>query len=60
LQEGRENANIDAALGFIWGISVQTMRGKILIKNIVENIALPFYSRSSLGTETQGRWNLNN
>ena len=22
LQEGRENANIDAALGFIWGISV--------------------------------------
>jgi hypothetical protein len=21
LQEGRENANIDAALGFIWGIS---------------------------------------
>ena len=23
LQEGRENANIDAALGFIWGISVR-------------------------------------
>jgi len=22
LQEGRENANIDAGLGFIWGISV--------------------------------------
>jgi len=35
------------------------MRGKILIKNIVENIALPFYSRNSLGTETQ-RSNLNN
>jgi len=36
------------------------MRGKILIKNIVENIVLPFYSRSSLRTETQGRSNLNN
>ena len=23
LQEGRENANIDTGLGFIWGISVQ-------------------------------------
>ena len=24
LQEGRENANIDAGLGFIWGISVRS------------------------------------
>jgi hypothetical protein len=27
LQEGRENANIDAALGFIWGISANRDRG---------------------------------
>jgi len=26
LQEGRENANIDAGLGFIWRISVESMR----------------------------------
>src|SRR5215813_10433237 len=26
LQEGRENANIDAGLGFIWRISVDSMR----------------------------------
>jgi hypothetical protein len=26
LQEGRENANIDAGLGFIWRISAQTMQ----------------------------------
>src|SRR5215471_12273285 len=29
LQEGRENANIDAGLGFIWRISVQTVEGAI-------------------------------
>ena len=28
LQEGRENANIDAGLGFIWGISIVAMRTK--------------------------------
>jgi len=27
LQEGRENANIDAGLGFIWRISVDTCEG---------------------------------
>ena len=27
LQEGRENANIDAGLGFIWRISVQIILG---------------------------------
>jgi hypothetical protein len=26
LQEGRENANIDAGLGFIWRISVESVR----------------------------------
>jgi DNA-binding winged helix-turn-helix (wHTH) protein len=26
LQEGRENANIDAGLGFIWRISVSALR----------------------------------
>ena len=27
LQEGRENANIDAGLGFIWRISAKSIRG---------------------------------
>jgi hypothetical protein len=29
LQEGRENANIDAGLGFIWRISVKAFSQKI-------------------------------
>jgi hypothetical protein len=29
LQEGQENANIDAGLGFIWGISVKQAIGEI-------------------------------
>jgi len=28
LQEGRENANIDAALGFIWGISANIISNR--------------------------------
>jgi len=28
LQEGRENANIDAGLGFIWRISVKRAHGR--------------------------------
>src|SRR5262249_47332999 len=30
LQEGRENANIDAALGFIWGISDKECPGPVV------------------------------
>ena len=29
LQEGRENANIDAGLGFIWGISVENLKAAV-------------------------------
>src|SRR5262249_35802871 len=37
LQEGQENANIDAGLGFIWGISVENLKAAVdlLLKRAV-------------------------
>jgi hypothetical protein len=39
LQEGRENANIDAGLGFMWRISVKTMANTVTIPMATGDLA---------------------
>src|SRR5260370_21724728 len=50
LQEGRENANIDAALGFIWGISVKEYPMDSRHSHTAAALVLGLLSAAALGS----------